>query len=327
LLDAQAESVNDTKHNAGIRLRLMSPITGIALGADYNATAGQLHPIFSYVHPPPRGDLAQRQRGARGPDGGHKVHDDRRPRSRVRRIPGREPPDYRSRAPQEPRPPCRSPRRRHASASHRARCRAAIELTDPWVDHTGAGGASSDRSVLARLEALKGFIAADRAGGMRTLEAETRRLHRAMERAFTLALDPRIPPTPRRSGARPRHGRGTSCCARSCSTSSVGRSRRTIPRASRRARPRGLPALAARGRQVAAPRSGGVARHLLRLPRDGRSGSCGRSPRLAGVALRLAAVAAGPPPGAARHAGGARRPGGRGHRGAVHRGRSVLRHQ
>ncbi|MBC7896199.1 MAG: hypothetical protein H7066_12365, partial [Cytophagaceae bacterium] len=48
----------DTKVNAGLRLRFMSPITGIAFGADYNATAATVRPILTYVHPIRRGGIS-----------------------------------------------------------------------------------------------------------------------------------------------------------------------------------------------------------------------------------------------------------------------------
>ncbi len=198
----------DTRFNAGVRLRLMSPITGIALGLDYNATADQLHPVLTYVHPIRRGGISHNGSVVRVDlmtgHGGSVMFGVEKPA--FRRIPvgvNRPTTDrVRLRARRPPDAPIPSlPSLQSALVIARDAAAAVGRLTVPWVDHTGGGGEDSNRGVMARLDSLKRFIAGNGNGGMRTLEAETRSLHNAMARAFSLVLDPADPygeaPTPR----------------------------------------------------------------------------------------------------------------------------------
>jgi hypothetical protein len=62
-------------------------------------------------------------------------------------------------------------------------------LTVPWVDHTGRGGAASDRAVVHRLEQLRASLQA--IGGDTTVpavERESRRYHDALDLAFSMAV-------------------------------------------------------------------------------------------------------------------------------------------
>jgi hypothetical protein len=186
----------DTKYNAGLRLRFVSPISGIAVGADYNATADQLRPILTYVYPLRRGGISgngsvlrldlftgrdrsimfgvEKPAFRRIPVGSNRPKHDR---VRLKNPP---PPDA-------PIPASPASLRTQLAVAHDA-AMAVGRLTVPWLDHTGAGGAASDGAVMARLDSLRRFIGNASGGGLRTLEGETRRLHRAMDLAFTLAI-------------------------------------------------------------------------------------------------------------------------------------------
>jgi len=188
----------DTKHNAGLRLRFMSPISGIALGADYNITTNQWRPIFTYVHPIRRGGLARDGSVVRAdiitgasrslmigvekpvfrriPLGAN------RPRRDRVRLKDRRPPDVSFATP--------SRDLEGQLAIARDAALAVGRLTVPWLDHRGSGGQASERGVLARLDSLKRFIASDSSASVRTVDNESRRLHAAIDRAFTLALTP-----------------------------------------------------------------------------------------------------------------------------------------
>lgn len=188
----------DTKHNSGLRLRFVSPISGIAFGADYNATAQQLRPIFSYVHPLRRGGISGNGSVARldlitGQDRSLMIGIEK---PAFRRIPvGSNRPrkdKVRLRNPPPPAAPIpTSPAAlQMVLATARDAALAIGRLTVPWLEHTGGGGASSDATVVARLDSLKRFIVNAGAGGIRTVEGETRRLHGAVDRAFSLAIAP-----------------------------------------------------------------------------------------------------------------------------------------
>lgn len=188
----------DTKVNAGLRLRFMSPITGIAFGADYNATAGNVRPILTYVHPIRRGGLSGNGSVVRldlvpGPDRTLMIGVEK---PAFRRIPvgSNRPKTDKVRlrshpVPEAPIPP--SPAALESALTTAQDAALAVgRLTVPWLDHLGTGGDASDAAVRARLDSLKQFISGDASRPPRTLEGETRRLHDAMDRAFTLALDP-----------------------------------------------------------------------------------------------------------------------------------------
>ena len=188
----------DTKHNAGLRLRFQSPITGIALGADFNVTTNQLRPIFTYVHPIRRGGLArdgsvvrldvltgssrslmigvEKPVFRRIPLGANRPQ-----RDRVR-LKNRRPPDAPIATP--------SGALEAQLAVARDAALAVGRLTVPWLDNRGGGGGASERGVLARLDSLKRFIASDSSASGRTVDSESRRLHAAIDRAFTLTLTP-----------------------------------------------------------------------------------------------------------------------------------------
>jgi hypothetical protein len=188
----------DTIHNGGLRLRLVSPITGIALGIDYNATASRLSPIFTYVHPIRRGGLNHDASVVRfdviaGPARTWMIGVEKpvfrripaganRPtRDRVR-LKARRPPDA---------PLPRTPDElKTLLATVRDASLAIGRLTVPWLDHRGGGGVKSERAILARLDSLKRFIAGGSTGTGRTVEGESRRLHGALDRAFSLAIAP-----------------------------------------------------------------------------------------------------------------------------------------
>lgn len=188
----------DTKHNAGLRLRFVSPISGIALGADFNVTSSQVRPIFTYVHPIKRGGLAGDASVVRfdvitGPSRSLMIGVEKpvfrriplgvnRPtRDRVR-LKARRPPDASFAD--------LSPALKGVLATARDAALAVGRLTVPWLDHRGGGGAASEAAVLARLDSLKRFIASDNTSTGRTVDTESRRLHAAIDLAFTIALSP-----------------------------------------------------------------------------------------------------------------------------------------
>ncbi|MCC6930747.1 MAG: hypothetical protein IT359_17285 [Gemmatimonadaceae bacterium] len=208
----------DTKHNAGIRLRFASPVSGIALGADYNITTNQWRPIFTYAHPIRRGGLARDGSVARidiltGPSRSLMIGVEKpvfrriplganRPRRDRVRLKARRPPDAPLATP--------SPKLEAQLAIARDAALAVGRLTVPWLDHRGSGGKASERGVLARLDSLKRFIASDSSASGRTVDSESRRLHAAIDRAFTLALTPvdaastNVTPLGRRAGEQAR---------------------------------------------------------------------------------------------------------------------------
>ncbi|MEO7963600.1 MAG: hypothetical protein ABIT38_06780 [Gemmatimonadaceae bacterium] len=188
----------DTKFNAGVRLRFVSPIIGIAAGMDYNASARSLRPILTYVHPVHRGGLfgdgsVLRADVVLGRDRTLMIGFDK---PVFRRIPSgtTRPLDDKVRMRALPVPEAPLPRvpaeLRTVLDTARDAALAIGQLAVPWIDHMGAGGSASDAAVVARLDSLKRFIAAGGRGEPRTLERETRRLHAAMDRAFTLAIAP-----------------------------------------------------------------------------------------------------------------------------------------
>ena len=198
---AQLEGYNgafDTRYNAGLRLRFVSPISGIAGGVDYDAVDGQLRPIFSYVYP-------LRRSGVAG-DGSVVRFDAIGGRNRAlmigvekpvfRRIPlgSTRPRNDRVRLHSPPPPvtahPVPSNALRAALATARDAALAIGRLTVPPLDHTGRGGARSDSGVVARLDALKRFMSPPGVVPSRNVVDETRRLHDAMDRAFSVAMVP-----------------------------------------------------------------------------------------------------------------------------------------
>ena len=186
----------DTKPNSGLRLRFVSPISGVAFGVDYNASAGRARPIFTYVHPVRRGGLVRDASVLRldyisGADRSLMIGVEK---PVFRRIPlgSNRPTTDRVRLRSVPPPaapiPASPAELRSALAEARDAATAVGRLTVPWLDHTGAGGKSSDAAAQLRLDSLKRFIGDGGPTPMRTLEGETRRLHRAVDRAFTLAI-------------------------------------------------------------------------------------------------------------------------------------------
>jgi hypothetical protein len=188
----------DTRYNGGLRLRFVSPLTGIAAGADYDAVGGSVRPIFSYVYPLRRSGLAG--------DGSMLRFDFIGGRDRAlmvgvekpvfRRIPlGSTRPRHdrvrlRSPAPPATPHPVASNALRAALATARDAALAIGRLTVPPLDHTGRGGAGSDSGVVVRLAALKQFMSPPGLATSRNVVDETRRLHDAMDRAFSLAMVP-----------------------------------------------------------------------------------------------------------------------------------------
>jgi hypothetical protein len=97
-----------------------------------------------------------------------------------------------------------------ALATARDAALAVGRLTVPPLDHTGPGGATSDDRVMRRLDELRRFIHPDGPATTRTVVDETRRLHDAMDRAFSLAI---VPADSLQPGSSPR-GRATADRAR-----------------------------------------------------------------------------------------------------------------
>ena len=186
----------DTDYDGGVRARVVSPAARIGVGADYNVFDKALRPVFSLNAPIRRGGL---------------LHDGTM--LRLDWIPGPvrtltvgvEIPAFRAiplgatrplkdRVPLPTRRPAPLPARefsedtRAALAVARDAAQAIQLLCVPWVDHKGGGGTQSDAAVRAQLVSLKQFIAGS--GTPRDIESETRRFHDAIDRAFSLAIDP-----------------------------------------------------------------------------------------------------------------------------------------
>ncbi|MFN8571254.1 MAG: hypothetical protein U0132_04300 [Gemmatimonadaceae bacterium] len=189
----------DTRFNAGARLRFVSPIIGIAGGVEYNASVETLRPMLTYTHPVHRSGLfgdgsLLRADLVLGKDHTLMIGFDK---PVFRRIPtGTTRPKYdnvRLRVVPVPDAPIpRTPAELSKVIDAARDAALAIgNLTVPWLDHMGGGGTASDAGVLARLDSLKRFMDRGGRGEPRTLDGETRRLHAAMDRAFTLAIDPR----------------------------------------------------------------------------------------------------------------------------------------
>ncbi|MBK8246721.1 MAG: hypothetical protein IPK85_04910 [Gemmatimonadetes bacterium] len=331
----------DTKINAGLRLRFMSPISGIAFGADYNVHAGVVRPVLTYVHPVRRGGISGNASVLRAD-----ILPGRRPTLMIgvekpvfRRIPvgsNRPQEDHiRLKAPPPPEAPIPAvpAELRTLLATARDATLAIGQLTVPWLDHLGAGGAASDAAVLARLDSLKRFIVTADRGGRRTLEDETRRLHAAIDRAFSLALAPSDSAT---DGATAR-GHATAQQAREILLREIILPYNRLFGQIKLHDTTREYAVLARGRflqwllvdakvsRSQAETSLAVFSAYLEMVESARAVARREwrdSP------ARLDSPPDGPPPRAARHAGGDRRPGGRGDPRAVHRGeRRPLPHQ
>lgn len=182
----------DTRLNGGVRVRMVSPFLRFGIGVDYSGVDHRLRSLVSLTHPLRRGGLFH--------DGSMMRIDYRGGPERMltvgvespllRKIPlgTTRPRSDRIALRSWPSPAVPLPESRPALAEALATARQAAhdvqDLTVPWVDHTGGGGTASDRAVVARLRVI-GTKA--RAG---SLETVTRRWHAAIDRAFSLALQP-----------------------------------------------------------------------------------------------------------------------------------------
>ncbi|MEO6447594.1 MAG: hypothetical protein ABIP66_20755 [Gemmatimonadaceae bacterium] len=191
----------DTKFDGGIRARFYSPFARVGVGADVSFVDGHTRPMFTVVNPIRRGGLFR--------DGSVVRLDVTTGRDRAWTI-GIEKPVFRriplgrTRPPSDhvrltaPRPPAISlpdaAALREALATARDAALQVQRLCVPWLDHMGDGGKGSDAEVVRRLHEIQRSIASagGGAGGgaSRTLDSETRRLHAAVDRAFSLAIDP-----------------------------------------------------------------------------------------------------------------------------------------
>lgn len=187
----------DTRGNGGARVRVASPFLRLAAGADYNARSGEWRSIVSLVQPVRRGGLFRDGTVLRfdllgGTEPALLVGLET---PVLRRVPIGKTRARRDYVPMRvtPAPPPSGPLTGRAlrrvmdsvrTAAHNVRW-----LTVPWVDHTGSGGAASDRAVVQRLERLRSSLAA--LGGDTTIpavERESRRYHDALDVAFSLAV-------------------------------------------------------------------------------------------------------------------------------------------
>jgi phosphatidylserine/phosphatidylglycerophosphate/cardiolipin synthase-like enzyme len=185
-------STMDTRTNAGVHGRIVSPFARVGFGFDYSGFDHQLRPLFSMTYPARRGGLFH---------DGSVVRIDYRPGpekmltvgvegSFLRKIPlgTTRPYDDRVRMRLRPVPPAPLPGDRDALLAALTEARTSARriqlLTVPWIDHKGGGGKRSDAAVLDHLQDV-----ARGADGL-SLDDETRRFHAAMERAFTLAMAP-----------------------------------------------------------------------------------------------------------------------------------------
>ncbi|MES2521628.1 MAG: hypothetical protein V4617_02935 [Gemmatimonadota bacterium] len=179
---------------AGVRLRFVSQVTGIAVGADYSLKDSRLRPIFTYVHPIRRGGLfadgsVLRVDMVTGPQHTFTVGFEKpilrrirmgttRPREDVARLPT-------TRASAKGRPPLPT-RIMPAVAIARDAAQGIQQLAVPWLEHEGTNSARSDRQVTDRLKVLQQLTSSSGAG--RNIDRETVRFHDAVDLAFSLAL-------------------------------------------------------------------------------------------------------------------------------------------
>lgn len=188
----------DTRYTAGVRARVVSPVFRFGAGLDHDFVDGVTRPIFSYVYPWRRGGLfrdgsvlridliAGRDRAVEF--GIEKPVFRRIPLGSTRPLTDRVHLKMR-RPPAAPLPEIPAALRASIDVARDAAL-AIQRLCVPFLDHTGGGGEKSDARVLARLDTLKRLLAAGEGGGPRSIEAETRRLHAAIDRAFSLAIAP-----------------------------------------------------------------------------------------------------------------------------------------
>jgi hypothetical protein len=187
----------DTRGNGGARVRVASPFLRLAAGADYNARTGEWRSIVSLVQPVRRGGLFRDGTVLRfdvlgGAESAFLVGLET---PVLRHVPVGKTRARRDQVPMKvkPAPPRNGPMPTRALRtvmdSARAAARNVRWLTVPWVDHTGRGGAASDRAVTARLEQMRTSLNA--IGGDATVpavERESRRYHDALDLAFSMAV-------------------------------------------------------------------------------------------------------------------------------------------
>ncbi len=199
-LEGYNQAVN-ASYNAGVRLRWVSQLTGIAVGADYSLSRDQVRPIFTYVYPFRRGGLF---------GDGSTVRLDLMPRTDRAFTIGIEKPLFKRIPAGRTRPATdrvilpttRAPTPLVAPpttalgdivAVARSSARYIERLTVPWLDHHGSGGAASDSDVVRQIEALHRLVSGD--GVTHTLDGEARRFHDAMDHAFASAVAAASPAT------------------------------------------------------------------------------------------------------------------------------------
>lgn len=187
----------DTRSTGGARLRIASPFLRIAAGTDYNFGTERWRPHVSFLQPVRRGGLFRDGTvlrvdlfGGAEPAFMAGFETPIRRRAPIGKTRARR--DYvplRADPPPVSMPVATHPRVQAVMTTVRAAARNVRWLTVPWLDHTGAGGDASDRAVVARLETLRARLAA--IGGdaaIPAVERETRRLHDALDHAFSLAV-------------------------------------------------------------------------------------------------------------------------------------------
>jgi hypothetical protein len=187
----------DTRGNGGARVRVASPFLRLAAGVDYNARTREWRSIVSLVQPVRRGGLFRdgtvlRFDLLKGAESALLVGLET---PVLRRVPVGKTRARRDQVPMtvKPAPPRNGPLPTRALRSVMDRARAAARnvrwLTVPWVDHTGRGGAASDRAVVARLRQMRTSLEA--IGGDTTVpavERESQRYHEALDLAFSMAV-------------------------------------------------------------------------------------------------------------------------------------------
>ena len=186
----------DTRGSGGARLRVASPFLRMAAGADYNVATEQWRPHVSFLQPIRRGGLFRDgtvlrvdvfrgaepafMMGFETPLRRHVPLGKTRPRLDYVRL--RDTPPIHD-------PAVANDAVRTVMQTARRAARNVRWLTVPWMDHTGSGGAASDRAVTARLDSLREQLAM--IGGDATVpavERETRRYHDALDLAFSMAV-------------------------------------------------------------------------------------------------------------------------------------------
>jgi hypothetical protein len=180
----------------GVRLRAVSPVARLGIGADYNLPDQRARLVLSLQHPGRRGGVFRDGSSFRldyVPGLDHRLTlavetpalrripmGRTRPRLEQVRVPRRR--LHRLDAPQE------AGLLEPALAAARVEAEWIRRLTVPFLDHDGRNRAAAEAAVIAEIHRLKPYFTAASGGGARDAASATHRFHLEVERAFVIAL-------------------------------------------------------------------------------------------------------------------------------------------